>query len=256
MDLLKALLPGSLAFLLFGLLAGLILSRRPGRGATWGRRLIAALAVSYAVIATPAGAGMMTAPLVWGFQPLSHAAEAQGAGAVVVLDGGTTRCLINGHLHERANEWSASRAAEAVRVARILGEPLVIVTGGTPSARAGWSLEGETLRHEIIRGGVPAGRVLLDPVSLNTRAHALTVSRLLRERGIGRIVLVTSDTHIRRAAAVFRAQGVDLIASPATACEGARGWQRLWPSSTALRQSEGAIYDYAGLVYYWVRGWV
>lgn len=177
---------------------------------------------------------------------------------MVVLDGGTERCGAAGRIVERVNGSSALRAIEALRVAELLGEPLIVITGGLETSVAGWSPEGESLRQEIVRGGIPPERVVLDPVSKNTRAHAEAVTTLLHERGVARFVLVTSATHIRRATAAFRVEGADPVPSPAPMqCDGAlRGWRAFWPTPSALAASEGAMHDYLGLLYYWWRGWV
>ena len=253
---LKAALPGSLPFLLAVLVVVLFLLRWP-KTLTSGRRLLAGVLALYLLFSLPAGSRLVVAPLAWGFRPIESAADARGANTVVVLDGGTTRWDAAGRLVERVNEASALRAIEVLRVAALLDHPLIIVTGGLATPIPGWSLEGELLRQEVVQGGIPADRVVLDPTSRNTRAHAVTVTRLLRQRGITRFVLVTSAAHIRRAVAAFRVEGADPVPSPAkTQSESAQGWRAFWPSPSALVASEASMHDYLGLCYYWWRGWV
>lgn len=257
MWLLKASLPGSLPFLLAALAIGLLLLRWT-KTHTLGRRWLWSVLALYLLFSLPAGSRLVAAPLAWGFRPIESAADARGAKAVVVLDGGTARWDAAGRVVEHVNEASALRAIEALRVAALLGRPLIVVTGGIEAPVAGWSLEGELLRQEIVHGGIPPERVVLDPTSQDTRVHAVMVTRLLRDRGITRFVLVTSATHIRRATAAFRVEGADPVPSPAkTQSESsARGWQAFWPSPSALEASEAAMHDYLGLCYYWWRGWV
>jgi uncharacterized SAM-binding protein YcdF (DUF218 family) len=253
---LKASLPGSLPFLLAALLVVLFLLHWPKTLAT-GRRLLWSVLALYLLFSLPAGSRLVVAPLAWGFGPIESAADARGANTVVVLDGGTIRWGAAGRLVERVNGASALRAIEALRVAALLDRPLIVVTGGLAAPIPGWSLEGELLRQEIVHGGIPVDRVVLDPTSQNTRAHAVTVTRLLRQRGITRFVLVTSATHIRRAAAAFRVEGADPVPSPAkTEAEIVRGWRAFWPSPSALVATEASMHDYLGLFYYWWRGWV
>lgn len=257
MWLLKASLPGSVPFLLIALAVGLTLLHWR-RTQLWGRRCLQSLLALYTLLSMPAGSGAIAAPLSWGYSPLTSATDARDASAVVVLDGGTTRCAMNGRILDSANEATTLRALETLRVSVLLGDPLVIVTGGLETPVPGWSVEGEALRQELLRGGIPPGRVVLDPVSKNTRAHAKTVTKLLRERGISRFVLVTSATHIRRATAAFRFEGADPIPSPAPLqCDSnQRGWRAFWPTASALEASEAGVYDYLGILYYWSRGWI
>jgi uncharacterized SAM-binding protein YcdF (DUF218 family) len=257
MTILKSMLPGSMAFLLIGLAIGLLLSRRAGRTGGWGRRWLVALTALYVLMSTPAGSLLIAKPLSWGFHPIARIEDAAGARAVVVLDGGTERCYSIAGVGEQPNATTLARALEAVRVATLIDAPLVVVTGGTNRPIPGAAPDGDMLRQAIVRLGVPADRVVLDPDSTSTRAHALSVTRLLRARGISRFVLVTSDTHIRRAAAAFRREGADLVASPASGCDrpAAHVW-RIWPSSASLAYSEAAVHDYLGLIYYGIRGWL
>ena len=252
------ILPGSPAFFIFGLLIGLWLSGRRGRLAGWGRQWLWALVLAYLVFSLPAGSRLISAPLSWGFSPLVAAEAARGAQAVVLLDGGTSRCRLGGRLVEKLNEPSSLRVLEGLRVSDLLGEPLIVATGGVAVAAPDWSPEAEAMQKELLRAGVPAERILLDPSSRNTREHAVTVTRLLAERGIETFVLVTSATHIRRSAAAFRAAGGKLVASPAPGrCDGSgKGWRAFWPSVTGLAETEAAMHDYLGLLYYWGRGWL
>jgi uncharacterized SAM-binding protein YcdF (DUF218 family) len=93
--------------------------------------------------------------------------------------------------------------------------------------------------------------------SLNTHDQAVEVGRILRRRGVRRFVLVASKTHLPRAMALFRAEGLDPVAAgSALRSEGTSGWDsQLLPSVEALRASEAVNYHYLAMVYAWGRGW-
>jgi uncharacterized SAM-binding protein YcdF (DUF218 family) len=85
----------------------------------------------------------------------------------------------------------------------------------------------------------------------------------MRDRGIKRVLLVTSAMHMPRAHGAFRRLGVDAV--PATTDirvvevpdKFAQPWfMRFLPSAAALSDSTGAIHEYLGYVYYRLRGWV
>jgi uncharacterized SAM-binding protein YcdF (DUF218 family) len=107
--------------------------------------------------------------------------------------------------------------------------------------------QGHSRRASKIEGG-----------SINTHENALFSHRLLAGRGIGRIILVTSATHMPRAAAAYRKAGFDLVAAPA---DFQTGWQepsaifRWMPQAEAIFKSSKAIHEWLGLWVYRFRGW-
>lgn len=252
----KDSLPGSIVFLLIAFMVGLVLSRRQ-RTRFLGYRWLWGLFFLYAGFSMPAISRLVAAPLAWGFAPLQKVEEARGAKAVVVLDGGTLRYHDSVNLVELPNSASIMRALEAARIYRLLGEPLVVVSGGNLGRKGAWAPEAAALRDLLVKLGVKPQRVILDSDSQNTRAHALNLVKLLRKRGIPNFVLVTSPTHIRRAMSAFHAAGSDPIASPsALPFDGTHGWEAFWPSPQALLLTEEAMHDYFGLAYYRFRGWL
>lgn len=256
MVLLKDSLPGSMPFLLIAFMLGLILlqwqrTRRWGHWGLWGLFLV------YLGFSMPAVSSLLVAPLSWGFAPLKKVEEARGAMAVVVLDGGTERYQHSENLLEFPNGPSALRALEAARVYRLLGEPLVIVSGGDAERKQNWAPDASALRDALVALGVPRKRIVLDSDSQDTRAHAMNLVRLLRDRGISDFVLVTSPTHMRRSVLAFRIVGADPTPSPsASLIDDVRGCEAFWPSPRALLLAQQAVHDYIGLGYYALRGWL
>ncbi len=56
--------------------------------------------------------------------------------------------------------------------------------------------------------GVPNERILVEKQSRTTQENAVECAKLLKEKGVTRIVLVTDACHLVRAAALFRGQGL------------------------------------------------
>jgi uncharacterized SAM-binding protein YcdF (DUF218 family) len=113
------------------------------------------------------------------------------------------------------------------------------------------------MQQLILRLGVPAERVLLETESKNTREEALVIGRMLAGRGGRPVVLVTSPTHMRRALAVFGAQGITAIASPSRYVSDDSWRTGRWvPNNQALALVDTVIYDQAAWLYYWWRGWL
>ena len=60
-----------------------------------------------------------------------------------------------------------------------------------------------------------------------------------------------------RAAAVFRAQEADVVPSiTALGPDRLRTPPFFLPNDDSLRASDNAFYDYAGILYYWSKGWL
>ena len=92
-----------------------------------------------------------------------------------------------------------------------------------------------------------------------THQNALNTKRLLEQRKIKQILLVTSAIHMPRALATFRTMGINAIPSPTDY----RVVERekftifdLLPDAEALTGTTQAIKEYFGLIVYRWRGWI
>lgn len=152
---------------------------------------------------------------------------------------------------------SALRVIETARVYHLLGNPLVIVSGGNTQRVEPSRPESLAYRAAAIQLGVPADRIVVEDRSMNTRDQALLLKPMLAAHGVSRFVLVTSPTHIGRALAAFRAVGLDPVPSAAAlrSEQGPSQWSLL-PDSESLLISDNALYDAAASVYYRANGWL
>ena len=69
------------------------------------------------------------------------------------------------------------------------------------------------MAHQLEQLGVPPDDIIKEEKSTNTRDHAMFVPPLLKQHGIEQFVLVTSQQHIARALAAFRAVGANPVPS-------------------------------------------
>lgn len=100
--------------------------------------------------------------------------------------------------------WHASRLYAAGKV------PLVVLSGGSDMTRASQP-EALAMRQLMLDLGVPAAAVVTEEHSRNTRQNAEMSAALLRERGIHKVLLVTSALHMRRAVKLFEQQGLEVL---------------------------------------------
>ena len=226
------------------------------RGSSWGRRWLTTVLLTYWLLATPMGSGLVALPLARHQPHLLSAVEANGARAVVMLGGGIASHAADGMTIDDLDA-SALRVIESVRVYQLLGEPLLIVSGGNTQEVDPPRTEAAAFRSAAIALGVPASRVLADTESMTTREQAVAVARLLKARSIESFVLVTSPLHMSRSLAAFRAVGLKPLASASELRGASRemSWS-LAPDRPSIRLADAALYEYLAWAYYWSRGWV
>ena len=245
--------PASITMMLALLACGLVLLYARPR---WGRRWFAFVLLGYWVLASPIGAGLLARSLSAGYAPLQAIAEAQGATAVVVLGGGNFNIRAGGFGLTYVSRGSGLRAIEAARVYRLLGDPLVIVSGGVTDKTPGAAPESEAFRVAMLALGVPASRVVLESESRNTHDEAVVLKRMLGDLGVARFVLVTSPLHMRRSMAAFAAQGLYPVPSPAPlAGDRPRDPPPFVPNDASLEIGNAAVYEWCARAYYRARGW-
>jgi uncharacterized SAM-binding protein YcdF (DUF218 family) len=104
--------------------------------------------------------------------------------------------------------------------------------------------------------GVPERDILLEKRALSGYENAVHTKRLLAEQGMAQVVLVTSAIHMPRAAACFRAQGVDIAPSPCDylALRFRPSVHDFWPNADAGRKFQAAAREWVGLAWYRLRG--
>jgi uncharacterized SAM-binding protein YcdF (DUF218 family) len=221
-----------------------------------GRRLLLGFVLVYWFLSTRAGAGLLVAGLSHGFESIKSREAAAGADAVVVLGGGANTFSAGGVVVGELAPLSVLRALEAARVYRLIGARLVVASGGIPIPESQLKPESEMLRDLLVTAGVPADRILQESESRTTRDEAQLLKLILSSRGVERFVLVTSPTHMRRATAIFQAEGLHPIPSISQLYSDDIVHPSLFlPTSGSRYLSDVAIYDYAASIYYWLRGW-
>jgi uncharacterized SAM-binding protein YcdF (DUF218 family) len=146
--------------------------------------------------------------------------------------------------------------------------PAILVSGGNIT----WlENRGTTPAADMVEllhlTGVPREAVWLEDQSQNTYENALYSARLLRQKGITHVILVTSAMHMPRSMALFRAQGIDPIPAPADFTVTRAGWAELasspsavlvnsLPNASSLALTTNVLKEYIGLLAYRLKGWL
>ena len=187
--------------------------------------------------------------------------ELPQAEAIVILGGGT-RPRISPRPWYEINE-----AGDRILYGSLLYKqgkaPLLVVTGG----RAEWLGEGGNPESEDMAAiaeliGVPSNAIIQESQSFNTRDNAVNTKQILSQKGINKILLVTSALHMPRSMKIFRKVGFESIPAPTDFLtvnnENSKGWAAvldLLPSVDALKNTTNAIKEYIGLLIYQIAGW-
>lgn len=237
--------------ILLGLVA-LVLARQKRTG-------LAALAGAFALVvlvaaSSPAVSDRLVAALERDYPP-ADPGTAPTAGAIVVLGGS----LATGVPPRRGPELvdASDRILHAARLYRAGKAPVVIPSGGRLPWHAADRSEAAEMAELLSEWGVPKEAILLEEASRTTAENASATARLLRARGIRKVLLVTSSLHMRRGLASFRAEGLEPLPSPCDALvptEEASGPFAWLPSPEALSRTHRALKERLGLLYYRLTG--
>jgi uncharacterized SAM-binding protein YcdF (DUF218 family) len=230
------------------------LARRPASSVA--RRVAVSVAIFYCAASIRLVAVGASRFLTFGYH--QFVAADIGAGPTVILLLGASDDFIDGWSGHMTLTLATegSRVLEAARVFRLISPAWIISSGG--SARPGHPEQatGITMRDELVNLGVPRDRILVEAVSSNTHEEAIEVAPMLRKLANPQVVLVTSDTHMRRSMGTFRAVGVTVIPAITPNPRQSVSWAEwILPTAGALRASGEVVHEVVGIPYYWLRGW-
>ena len=174
--------------------------------------------------------------------PLSRVPQTQ---AMVVLGGGVSPP--SGKATDINLGAAADRVWYAARLFHAGKAPLLLLSGGSDPQRHAFS-EARAMAIFLQDLGVPEQALVLEEASRNTLENAAFSAKLLNERGIRHVLLVTSALHMPRALALFAAQGLQVEPAPTdfeadNPPPGALAWL---PDTEALDGSGRAMKEWVG----------
>jgi uncharacterized SAM-binding protein YcdF (DUF218 family) len=196
-------------------------------------------------------ADLLLWPLERSYRPVDLSSIRRDVKAVVVLGGGVKEdpSLTS---EDRLYEGSLKRLLEGVRLCRHLPKARLILSGGdylgeTPVAHI--------MKEAALGQGIPPSRLVQEEYSWDTHDEAQLLKKTL---GGAPFYLVTSANHMPRSMALFRKVGTQPLPAPTD-------FQALWgplqptilfPRAEALLKTEKAFYEYLGLLWGWLRGYL
>lgn len=249
--------PLSWVVLLLGVIAVLsLLPPHPSR-LKWIRRSSWAAFVLLVVFSSPLMAQQFIGSLeAWYPPPAIGLSDRYDA--IVVLGGGIDK---KGTLRPAAELTSYSRNRTTCGADLYLKgySPKLVLTGGDNSIFGSGPKEAPEMKRWAHRLGVPEDAILTEEEARTTYENAVGARRLL---GPASILLVSSASHLPRAAALFSKQGFRVTPVPCAYVAQDKPWDgwndldlfHFLPSDRALEYNQDAIAEVVGFAVYWLTG--
>jgi len=159
------------------------------------------------------------------------------------------------------SQIKGNRLLHAARLYKAGKAPLLVVSGGNVFLRDNVQSESYYMKEILVELGVPSDSILLEERSRNTHENAIETEKILKARGINKILLATSSFHMPRAFAVFLKTGLFVI--PSTTDIGAFNAKPTalkifdkFPSLDGLNTLQRVVYENLGIAVYCYRGWL
>ncbi|NEQ49307.1 MAG: YdcF family protein [Leptolyngbya sp. SIO3F4] len=200
--------------------------------------------------------------LEWQYLPPDPVPAAE---AIVVLGGST-------YTQSPPRPWvevseAGDRVLYGVKLYQDGFAPLLVFSGGRIAWKGSGASEAEDMTEIALAMGVPERNILRENDSLNTYQNAVNTAKILQQRQINNILLVTSAIHMPRSMAIFEKQGFKVTPTPTDYwvsqkfLEEMRGislgtFLYVLPDTVALDFFTRALKEYIGLGVYRLRGWL
>jgi uncharacterized SAM-binding protein YcdF (DUF218 family) len=241
------------------LAAALMLRRSPH----WRRICIGAALLILLITGNAWIPSILTRSLEWQYLPLETYPQTE----VIVVLGGTTQSA----LYPRQIVEIGGAGGRLLYAAHLYHEgvaPNLLLTGGYIDWMADRNAPANDMAEILRMLGVPEEALWYETESRNTYENALFTREILAEKGIDRIILVTSAMHMPRAVALFEKQGFEVFPAPADYDLTQIDWERLWepnlttqlfnllPSVGNINDTTNALKEYIGILTYRLRGWL
>lgn len=243
--------PFIVCFLLVGLaLAGLWRSRDVPRGRLW---LLTGAFLALVLVCLPPVMFLAVGTLEWAYPPKYDVPN--GTQAIVVL-GGRVDPADKVRPRPELGDEAVMRCLKAAQLYRAGGPCLVVVSGGNVDPNHPGPTCAKAMADFLVSVGVAFDDLVLEGRSRTTYENAVETRRLLKPRGVERIVLVTSATHLRRSERCFRGQGFEVTPRGCNyrATEFQWSFRAFLPSSDAAQTFNAVVHEWLGSFWYWVHG--
>ncbi len=137
----------------------------------------------------------------------------------------------------------------------------ILFTGGRADLFEDRNRDNSPIREFYIMCGVKSVDIFMESSSRNTRENALLVKEMIEKNSMhGKIILITSAYHMRRAEGCFNKAGMDVTGFSVDFLSNLPkdrfGFNGFLPSSEVLTDWNILIKEWVGYVVYWIVGYI
>ena len=211
--------------------------------------------VALIVVSMPAVAHLSQGTLEWRYPPIEQRPD--DAEAIVVLGGG----IEPADATRLRAEMSSSTLLRCLHAARVYWQGKtcpVIVSGGRVDTGSPTPPIALLMRDFLRDQGVNDADLIVEDRSRTTHENAVECRKVLEQRRISKVILVTDATHMFRALRSFRKQGIAAVPSACAHRATQFGWGlfAFLPSANAVQNHERTFHEWLGVAWYWFRGYL
>jgi len=235
------LLPPGITFILL-LIALMIFRRAPMMGFFVGLSSILLLMV----LSMPLTARILLSNLQqYEALQLTDIDKGKQDGAIVILGGGRYSMAPEYSYRDEVSALTMERLRYGAHIADKLKLP-ILLSGGRRNSNA---TSEAVIMNQVMVSIFNINPQYLEINGANTHQQAIEVKRLLSEKNIDKIYLVTHAWHMKRAVAEFTQQGFDVKAAPTGFAATSNAMNEYMPSAQAMASSSRALHEYYALLY-------
>ncbi len=234
-----------------------------------GRKRLQTAALVLAILLLLIGANRwvsiaLARSLEWQYLPLQSVPNAD---VIVVLGGGTDSEQYPRPMVETNS--AGDRVLYAGKLFKQGKAEHLLLSGGNITWLSGrTTTPSEDMASILDLMDIPRESMWMQDKSQNTYEDALFCSQILKEKGIQRILLVTSSQHMPRSVALFKHHGLEVIPAPVDYTVTQASWENLFspdpqtllvnlmPNVSSLSLTTSILKEYIGMLVYHLRGWM
>ena len=114
--------------------------------------------------------------------------------------------------------------------------------------------EAELVVDFLEKQGIGSDQIVVYGITKNTLDEAVKTSQYMAESGLRKLVLITSESHMRRAAAMFNKHGLRPALLSVSRKNKVASWKDFIPGTRGLSASGQILYEIVGYAGYFMRG--
>ena len=170
--------------------------------------------------------------------------------AAIVLSGMVNLPLSNNKYIEFSG--AADRILKGIDIIKKGKADYLLLSGGTGSLHQKDHSEALLFSQFAKNLGVPEQAILIDKNSKNTHQNAVESKKIIQEKGLNRVLLITSAFHMFRSNGCFKQVGItaDLLPVDYKASLTYSDFRDFLPSSSALHQNYVFLHELIGIIVY------